>query len=325
MTDAVGVVIPNYDGVDLLRECLTALAGEARPDLPLDIVVVDNGSRDGSLDMLRTEFPRVRVETNPQNRGFTRAINQGVAVTRSPWVLLLNNDAILTPGALTRLMIVAREGPETLAAVQPLLVAADDPNRIDSAGIGVGPRFRTFDLLMGESSRRAPRSAVEIWGGCAACLLVRREAFDRIGGFDDDFFVELDDVDFAFRARWLGYTFVLAPDALVRHYRSSSAPRHVRRKLGRVRRNGLLTLMKNYPRGRALGLLAYRAQRDFFLLPHYLRRGEAGSILSAWHQAFRLWPAMRRKRQILAGRRRHTEAEMLAQLDAFAARTGDES
>lgn len=316
MTGPLGVVIPNYDGRELLSECLAALT-RASGEFPLDIVVVDNGSRDGSVAMVQEEFPAVRVETNASNRGFTPAINQGVSATRSEWILLLNNDAIVTPGAVAALADAAAIAAADVAGFQPLLVAADDPGRVDSAGIGVGPRFRTRDLLMGQPRALAPREPVEIWGACAACLLVRREAFERAGGFDDDFFVELDDVDFAFRARWLGYRFLLVPAAVVRHYRSSGTPRHIHRKLGRVRRNGLLTVIKNYPRPAALGLLAYRAQRDLFLLPRYLRRGEAGAVFAAWRQAFGLWPAMSRKRAALRTRVRRRDDEILAQLRAF--------
>jgi GT2 family glycosyltransferase len=331
--NALAIVIPNFNGRELLRECLTALgAGIPEEDAGLEpradtaevsiarIVVVDNGSTDGSVAMVRADFPAVRLLANADNRGFTPAINQGVAATTAPWVLLLNNDAILTPGALATLWRAARDAAPTVAGIQPLLVAADDLAIVDSAGIGVGRRFRTFDLLMGRPAALAPKEPREIWGGCAAALLVRREAFDRAGGFDEEFFVELDDVDFAFRARWLGYTFVLEPRAVVRHYRSSSAPKHVHRKLGRVRRNGLLTVLKNYPPGQALPLVAYRMQRDVSLLHRYVRRGETRAVLRAWGEAIRLWPLMRERRRRLRADAALTDAEMRAQLAEFARR-----
>jgi GT2 family glycosyltransferase len=333
MGDAVAIVIPNFNGRELLRECLAALGAEnlvrgGGPELPTassdspiaEVVVVDNGSTDGSVEMVRTEFPAVRLVANAENRGFTPAINQGVAATTAPWVFLLNNDAIPTPGALEILWRAANDAAPNVAGIQPLLVAADDANLVDSAGIGVGRRFRTFDILMGRPATLAPKEPREIWGACAAALLVRREAFDRAGGFDEQFFVELDDVDFAFRVRWLGYTFLLEPRAIVRHYRSSSAPKHVHRKLGRVRRNGLLTVLKNYPRGQALPLVAYRAQRDLSLLHRYVRRGETRAVVRAWGEALRLWPLMRERRRRLRADAVLTDAEMRAQLAEFVRR-----
>lgn len=315
----VGVVVPNYDGWPLLEECLATLLAAPLPGHRLDVVVVDNASSDGSREKLAAAWPGVRLIANAANRGFTPAINQGVAATGGEWVLLLNNDVALPPAALARLLAVAEAGPAELGGVQPLLVQAGRPGQIDSAGIGVRSRFRTHDILMGQPVERAPREVTEIWGACAGCVLVRRRALEEAGGFDEQFFVELDDVDFAFRARWLGYHFLLVPDARGRHHRQSNEGHKTVRKLLWVRRNGLWIVMKNVPPGMDWPLLAYRAQRDLLMTAHYLRRGQAGAVARAWGQAFRAWPGMRRKRRATLAAARRTPAEMRADLARFAA------
>lgn len=313
----VGIVVPNYNGWPLLEECLAALTSAPLPGYRLDIVVVDNASTDGSREKLARACPDARIIANAENRGFTPAINQGVAATGGDWVLLLNNDVALPAAALARLLAVATGGPPELGGVQPLLVQAADPGRIDSAGIGVRRRFRTHDILMGQPVERAPGAVTPIWGACAGCVLLRRRAFDEAGGFDERFFVELDDVDFAFRARWLGYDFLLVPDARARHHRQSNAGHKTVRKLLWVRRNGLWIAMKDLPPGMDWSIMAYRAQRDLLMTAHYLRRRQAGAVARAWGQAFRGWPEMRRRRRALLARARRTPGQMRADLERF--------
>ncbi len=314
----IGVVIPHHGGRDILREAVEALVSAPLPEHDLDIVVVDNASTDGSRDMLAAEFPAVRVIANADNRGFTPAINQGVGATRGAWALLLNNDVTLPAGDLAKMIAAAETGPDTLGGVQPLLVQTDAPDQVDSAGIGVRSRFRTHDMLMGQPAARAPREITDIWGCCAGCFLVRRAAFEEAGGFDEEFYAELDDVDFAFRARWLGWDFRLVPAARARHRRRPNAPRTGARKLLWVHRNGLWIAMKDLPGGSSWRHLAYRAQRDLLMTPHYLKRGQAGVMARSWREALAAWPGMARKRRDLLSRARRTAAEMRADLARFA-------
>jgi GT2 family glycosyltransferase len=231
----VGIVVPNFNGWPLLEECLAALTSAPLPGYRLDIVVVDNASTDGSREKLARACPGARLIANAENRGFTPAINQGVAATGGDWVLLLNNDVALPVPALARLLAVATGGPPELGGVQPLLVQAGDPGRIDSAGIGVRRRFRTHDILMGQPVERAPNAVTPIWGVCRLCA--RRRAFRR-AAVSTTLLRGADDVDLPSRALAR-----LRFPARAGRPRASSSPVERRaqtvRKLLWVRRNGL--------------------------------------------------------------------------------------
>jgi len=314
----VSVVIPNLNGWHFLKPCLDSVFAQGFSEGELEVVVVDNGSADGSVENLAREFPRVIVIHNAENLGFAGAINQGVEAASGEWILLLNNDAVLTPGALRILVDGLKSGGERLAGVQPLLLRASDPQTVDSTGIALSSRFRARDDLMGQPRTLAPRESVEIWGTCFACALIRRAVFDECGGLDEDFFAEWDDVDFCLRARWNGWTFRLLPQSEVLHHRSPTTQREPSAKRIRFRRNRLLTYAKALPASSALLLTLYRLQRDLLMIVHYARNGELGDVCRSWGGYMKLLPRMLRRRgQVMRGRRLSAR-DMRAQLRSFA-------
>jgi hypothetical protein len=293
----VSVIVPNYDGAHFLGPCLRSLFAQGFADEELDVLVIDNGSRDGSMELVRREFPSVLVIANTQNIGFTRATNQGLAAARGEWILLLNNDTIMDSGALRILLDQLRQSGEEIGGVQPLLLRAGDGTTVDSAGIVLGERFGAHDYLHGQPGERVPRDVTEVWGLCFACALLRSEVVKRAGPLDSDFFAEWDDVDFATRARWLGYMFQLVPAAKVLHHRSPTSDRDSRGKFSRLRRNRVLTFVKCLPRRTAARLVLYRVQHDVGMIFHFLRRGEFGTVARAWWEVLRLTPRMLSRRR----------------------------
>jgi len=283
----------------------------------IEILLIDNASTDDSCDLVRREFPQVRLLANPRNLGFVLAINQGLAAARGPCILPLNNDAVLQPGALRTLLDALQRGPSDLGGVQPLLLWAADPGIIDSAGIALHSPFSARDDLNGCPVAMAPDAMQEIWGTCFACALIRRDVFAEAGPLDPDFFAEWDDVDFCLRARWLGYRFQLVPQARVLHHRSPSLKRLPADRYSRLRRNQLCTYTKALPGMRALGMILYRAQRDLFMLPHHLRAGSLYPVWAFWRQWWEIRPVMRRRRRELLDCARLTPRQMSRQLRQF--------
>lgn len=316
-TGLVSVIIPNYDGAHFLGPCLRSLFTQGLAEEELEVLIIDNGSRDGSVELVRREFSSVRVIANETNVGFTRAINQGLELARGEWILLLNNDTVLDPGALRLLLDQLRQSEEEVAGVQPLLLWAEDRRIVDSAGIALSTRFRARDDRHGESTALIPCQPAEVWGVCFGCALFRRQVFDDSGALDPDFFAERDDVDFCLRARWCGYRFMLVPAATVLHHRSPTSQRDPEAKFVRQRRNLILTCMKALPAGMAAALIAYRFQRDIFDLPHHLRNGRLQAVWKSWAQSIVLLPRMLRSRRILRERASLTSGEIRRQLRHF--------
>jgi GT2 family glycosyltransferase len=217
----ISVIIVNHNGEEHLRRCLVSLPGA---EVGNEILVVDNASSDGSLDMLRADFPEVRVLEQSRNLGFGAANNVAAAQARGEYLLLLNADAWLETEALKRLHErLQRE--ERLALVAPTLLYPDGRRQfVWSPERGVAGealqqlrnRFENRKWAHGAFMRRASRLVGRLWF-TAACVLVRTEAFRVVGGFDERFFMYFEDVDLCVRLENAGWRLAHEPDAVVRH------------------------------------------------------------------------------------------------------------
>jgi len=217
----VAVVIPSWNCLGDLRTCIAAL--ENQTGVELEMMVVDNGSTDGSAGWLAEEG--IPHRALPRNLGFAPAVNMGIEGTDSPWVLVLNSDAVVEPDAVSRL-VAALEADPSLGGVQPRILSLirgrslspDDPNAlIYSLGqaLTADGRAREDGIGQPQGSRRI--AAREIFGVCGAACLFRREMLDLVGGYEEDYFAFYEDVDLNVRARIAGWRFGLVPDAVVWH------------------------------------------------------------------------------------------------------------
>jgi hypothetical protein len=224
---AVSAVVVNWNTAHLLDECLESLERHGGPE-PIEVVFVDNGSTDGSLDRLACRWPAVKVIANETNEGYTRANNQGMRASHGDQLLLINADARLEAGCLPR-MLARMEADPRCAIVGPRLVYADGSwqrwtaGRAPSLGSVAAYTFGV-DRLGG---RQRPGPGLYLgrdvtapfqpdWVS-SACMLVRRSALDDIGLMDESFFCYMDDVDLCQRARDRGWTVWYEPDALAVH------------------------------------------------------------------------------------------------------------
>ena len=213
MTDGdVAVVIVNYNGERLLPDCLAALAAQAQA--PTQIVVADNGSRDGSLALLRAHHPDVTVLELGHNFGFAGGANRGVAATRAPWVCVLNSDATPAPDWLAQLMAAPRDA--RVWALGSVLVSAAT-GRIESAGDQYSPAGYAYKLLRDRPLADLPAAPYPVFAAPGAAPVFCREVFDLLGGYEERFFLYYEDVDLAFRAVLAGYHALLVPQAQVVH------------------------------------------------------------------------------------------------------------
>ncbi len=243
----ITAIVVNWNTKDLLAETLTSLTTHGsrdrspeppRPEpLRMEIIVVDNGSTDGSADVVRNEWPSVRLIANQENVGFTRANNQAIRESSGKYLLLINSDALLTPGCLDR-MVERMDRDERVGAIGPRLVYGDGSwqrwtaGRAPSLGSAVNHYFFLDRVLPGQTPRglylgRDVRTPFEADWVCSACMLVRRSALDQVGLLDERLFVYMDDVDLCQRLRDGGWSVWYAPDAQAIHYGSQSTERAV--------------------------------------------------------------------------------------------------
>lgn len=243
----VAVVVVNWNGGALLARCLAALAAQhRRADR---VLVIDNASTDASAEGLERVYPGVEVLRQPRNLGYAAANNAGARVAADcDWLALVNPDAFPEPGWLAALLAAAARHPDVAALGSRLLQAAH-PERLD----GVGDAYHLSGLVWREGrGRRAAGAYLEerdIFSPCAAAALYRRDLFVALGGFDEDYFCCVEDVDLGFRLRLAGHRCRYVPDAVAHHQggaltgvRSDFAVYHGHRNLE-------WTFVKNVPGG----------------------------------------------------------------------------
>jgi N-acetylglucosaminyl-diphospho-decaprenol L-rhamnosyltransferase len=214
----VCVIVPTYEGRHHLESLLPSLR---RQTLPHQVIVVDNASTDGTSDFLRQHWPDVQVISNPENIGFGKAANAGVAAAGSRTVVLLNNDTVCTPTFLERL-VEALDPRQGVVMAAPVLVRLGNEGRIDTAGIVVDRSLHGFDHLYGEPVEVLTSGAFDPLAPCGGAAAFDRAAFVEVGGFDPAFFAYLEDVDLGIRCVSRGWRCRLAPTAVAVHAHSGT-------------------------------------------------------------------------------------------------------
>jgi GT2 family glycosyltransferase len=252
MTPQVIVIVLNWNGLSDTLECLTSLASLDYP--AHEVVVVDNGSTDDSVETIRARFPQVTLIQNGANLGFAEGNNVGLryALERAAdYVLLLNNDTIVDPGFLTELVAVAEARPE-IGVASPLIFYYDATDEIWTAGAAINwANGATRRLRAGETARQGePAFGVDFVSGCA--LLVKREVVEKTGLLDPDYYLYYEETDWCVRVHKQGYRIVCVPQAKIWHKVSRSLGASSPLTSYYMTRNALLLLRKHLTGSRRL-------------------------------------------------------------------------
>jgi GT2 family glycosyltransferase len=225
----LSIVIVNWNSREDLRACLASLAAQTHRDL--EVIVVDNGSTDGSVSMAAAEFPSSRVLAQSDNLGFAEGSNRGIAVSTGEWVAMLNNDCVAEPGWAQALVDAAARAPASCGMLQSLMLFLDRPGTINSTGseltaLGSG-RDRHRDRPWPNDDSKRPAAIFCPTAGAAA---YRRTMLEQIqlstGYFDRAHFMYFEDLDLGWRARLAGWDAFYVPDSVVRHRWHGSTDRH---------------------------------------------------------------------------------------------------
>lgn len=291
----VTVVIPNWNGMDWLPGCLEALRGQSFREFT--VLVVDNGSVDGSVAWIRKDYPEVGLLEMGSNRGFAAAINAGVARSTTPFVALLNTDTKADSRWLEELVKTMKaEGPGTFSLASKMLDLSN-PDLMENGGDLLTRHGLAFKRGNGCPADQYEREE-EVFSPCAGAALYRRDLFNSLGGFDKSFFAYLEDVDLGFRARLRGYRCLFVPSAAVLHQGyGSSLPRG--RYVRLVTRNRLLMITKNLPLSTLLKNLHLLLYGQFYVF--VLSRRPFSSLAGILAFIGRLPAALVRRKEVLGG------------------------
>lgn len=265
MAASIDVVVPVHDHYALTSACLEHLA---RQTVPHRVIVVDDGSTDGTSERLRRDWPAVTVLRLDSNLGYTRAVNRGVSAGDGRYVALLNNDVRLRPECLRRL-VLALEADESLGSAAALMLAPGEQT-IDSFGVTADVTLAGFARLQGHPASQAGSSEPVLAGPEGTAGAYRREAWEQVGGLDERIRAYMEILDLALRLRSAGWTTGAVPDAVGVHLGSRTYGRRsaIQRRLSGFSRGYLLRrygVMRRRTAARALATEAIVVAGDMLL------------------------------------------------------------
>lgn len=311
----VAVVILNYNGKRFLDKFLPNVIENTDGDLA-DIVVADNASTDGSVDFMRERFPKIRLIENGSNGGFATGYNLALRQIEAEYFVLLNSDIEVTPRWIEP-VIELMDADKQIAACQPKILSYHEKDKFEYAGASGGfidrygypfCRGRVFQHL--EEDKGQYDDNCEVFWATGACMFVRADLYLNHGGLDDSFFAHMEEIDFCWRMKNLGYKVYCCPRSKVYHIGGGTLPKGSARKTYLNFRNNLSLLYKNLPSNRVFWVLAYRILLDWVAAVKFLLGGGFADFWAVIRAHFAFY---RRRRSIKEARKatpRHQVSQM---------------
>lgn len=240
----ISVIIPNWNGINYLPECLSSLQKQTFKNY--EVIVIDNGSRDNSVNFIKTEYPWIKLIELPENTGFAVACNVGIEAAKGRYVAMLNNDTVVSPEWLESLFTVA-SSDEKIGMVASKILLNFETREIDSVGMllypdGIGRQRGRGEFDMGQFDQDK-----ETLYPSACAALYRMDMLYEIGYFDEDFFAYCEDTDLGLRGRLAGWKAFFAPNAVVLHKYSETGGKYSALKAVQIERNRIWVAVKNFP------------------------------------------------------------------------------
>ena len=240
----VTVVVPNYNGIEFVENCLDSLHKQNKANFT--VILVDNGSTDGSLELVQNDYPEVEVIALPENTGFCGAVNAGIQKSQTNYVILLNNDTEVEADFVSELEKAIESHPQAFSCAAKML-QFDNRNLIDDAG----NFYNAFGWAYARGKGKAETSynkERKIFSSCAGAAIYRRDILNKIGLFDEEHFAYLEDTDIGYRAQIAGYENWFVPTARVYHMGSAtSGSTYNQFKIRYSSRNNIYMIAKNMP------------------------------------------------------------------------------
>lgn len=306
--ELISVIVLNYNGKGFLNSCLSSLASQTYSDF--EVIVVDNGSRDGSPEYVKENYPWVRLAKNEENLGFAGGTNVGIRAAKGEFIITLNNDSRADSRFIEEL-IKPMADPEVGVCAAKMLFP---DGRINSAGICISRSGAAWDRGMFEPDRGQYEFVEEVFGACAGAALYRREMLDEIGLFDEDFFLYLEDVDLAFRARLAGWKCLYVPGARVIHHHGGTAGVGSDLAVYYGNRNIVWYPIKDFPFRLLITSLPFIVARNLAVIPYYALRGQGGVILKSKLDALKGVVKMMEKRKDVVRRADYSQINRFVEI-----------
>jgi len=300
----VAVVILNWNGREFLRKFLPSVLAHSQD--VAEVIIADNASTDSSIEFLQDNYPQLRIINNRTNGGFARGYNEALAEVDADYFVLLNSDIEVTENWIEP-VIKLMESDKLVAACQPKLRSFQERAKFEYAGAAGGfideygypfCRGRIFQHL--ETDHDQYNDAIEIFWATGACMFVRADLYKKFGGFDEDFFAHMEEIDFCWRLKNGGYKIMYCPDSIVYHVGGGTLPKKSSHKTYLNFRNNLSLLYKNLPSHLLIPVFAVRFPLDAIAALKFLIDGGFGdfyAVLRAHIYFYSHFRSIRRKRK----------------------------
>lgn len=281
----VTVVIPNYNGIGYLKDCLDTLKEQSCKRFC--VLVVDNGSSDGSLEFIRKNYPWVQILALDKNYGFCRAVNEGIRAAETPFVFLLNNDTKLHRDCTEELLVMMRRHPRCFSA-QARMIKMHEPDKLDDGGDYYCALGWAYALGKDRPWKEYLKER-RIFASCAGAAMYRKSVFEKIGYFDEEHFAYLEDIDIGYRAKIYGYENWYASRAIVWHVGSgTSGSRYNEFKVRYSARNNIYLIYKNMPTVQIVLNFPFLAAGFLIKEVFFLKKGFGRQYLKGIREGFAL-------------------------------------
>ncbi len=317
----VSIVIPHFNGKEILHNCLQAL--EKTKYENKEVIIVNNASTDDSLDKIRQSFPWVRLVNNEKNLGYAGGCNSGLEIASGEYVLFLNNDTVFDADWLS-ILVDTCERDENIAACQPKILYHANEKMFDYAGAAGGlidflgypfAKGRIFFTL--ETDNAQYNTVGDVFWASGAATLIRKTALDEVGTFDEDFFAHMEEIDLNWRMHLAGYRVVVVPQATVYHNAGSTLKPDSPIKIYWNHRNSLMMILKNYELRNLLWILPLRITLEFMTMIYAASKLDFDRLrgsLKALSYVIKNFFAIIRKRAGVQKIRRISDAEIFKKM-----------
>lgn len=297
----VAVVILNWNGKKFLEQFLPLVIDRSRGEAA--VIVADNASSDGSVEYLESTHPEVRIIRLDKNHGFATGYNLALRQVEAEYYILLNSDIEVTPEWISPVIRLMEAHPDW-AACQPKIRSFYEREKFEYAGAAGGfidkygypfCKGRLFQSI--ETDTGQYEQAEEVFWATGACMFVRSEVYHRLGGFDDDFFAHMEEIDFCWRAKNQGYRIMYCPSSTIYHIGGGTLPKKSPQKTYLNIRNNIIMLYKNLEKERLLRILAARIILDYIAAVKFLVDGGFKDMAAVIRAHFYFWSHLKKLRK----------------------------
>ncbi len=312
----LSVIIPNWNGRKLLGACLDSLRRQTQTGL--EVIVVENGSVDGSSQFIKENYPEVRLLEQEVNLGFAGGVNRGIRQARGQRIGLLNNDAVVEPNWAEEMI----RGLKEADIIQSKILQSDDHTKIDTTGDFMSKWGLPYPRGRNQTDNSEPKTISPIFSACGGSVVYRRRVFETVGLFDEAFFAYLEDVDLSFRARLAGFKVAINPLAITYHHVGATAKQMGSFPRYHYIKNSFYLFYKNFPASVFIRTLPRFCLVQMLMFVSALKNGVPQVALKAYLKGLVRLPKLIRQRHRIQSSRKispHQVADWLTDYDSMVA------